>query len=168
MQKILRTKCNDRALSEYSGQTALSTIVRRYNFSLCGSFDLLMRLKLRTEWESLQTLIKLTLGTVCLVKILFTYVLPAYCKMFQTVRYFRTHAQTDQDIEWGTMRQNFQFFSARILTSDFAVFFLFSALRLDLEYPDELWRCLSCFDTLLFLCRCHTREERKPTVIFSV
>ena len=33
-------------------------------------------------------------------------------------------------------------------------FLVFVWLRLDLEYPDELWKCLSCFDTC-FCLRCH-------------
>ena len=41
-------------------------------------------------------------------------------------------------------------------------------MRLDLEYPNELWRCLSCFDTcIIFYAISIRREERNRAFIFA-
>ena len=50
---------------------------------------------------------------------------------------FQNACAKEADIEWGKRRENYQNFSAPVLTSNFAVaykvfFFLFSVLRLNL------------------------------------
>ena len=74
------------------------------------------------------------------------------------------------DVRWRKSRENCQNLSALILTSYFAVvylkyFFLFSVLCLNLEYPDELWRCLSCFDTCIIFNTCWHTARRTKTCI---
>ena len=76
----------------------------------------------------------------------------------------------EADVRWGKSRENCQNLSAPILTSYFAVvyikcFFLFSVLCLNLEYPDELWRCLSCFDTCIIFNTCWQTTWRTKTCI---
>ena len=79
---------------------------------------------------------------------------------------FQNACATEADIEWATRRENCQNFSSPILTSYFAVvykvfFFLFAVLRLNLEYPDELWRYLSCFDTYILILLTYGKKNEK-------
>ena len=88
--------------------------------------------------------------------------------MFKTMRCFRTHAQRKR-ISGGGKGVRFVRIYLPQLTSYFAVvyikgffFFLFSVLRLNLVYPDELWRYLSCFDTCIIFNICwHTAWRTK-------
>ena len=47
----------------------------------------------------------------------------------------------------------------------YKVFLLFSVLHLNLEYPGELWRCLSCFDTCIIFNTCWHMAWRTKTCI---
>ena len=84
---------------------------------------------------------------------------------------FQNACATEADIKWGKRCEICQNLSAPILASYFTVvyikyIFLFSVLRLNLEYPDELWRYLSCFDTCIILISVDIRrEERKRAFI---
>ena len=90
--------------------------------------------------------------------------------MFKTMRCFRTHAQQKR-ISGGAKGVRFVRIYLPQLTSYFAVvyikyFFLFSVLRLNLEYPDELWRYLYYFDTCIIFNICWHAVWRTKTCVY--
>ena len=84
---------------------------------------------------------------------------------------FQNACATEADIKWGKRCEICQNLSAPILASYFAVvyikyIFLFSVLRLNLEYPDELWSiCLASTPVLFLISVDIRREERKRAFI---
>ena len=84
---------------------------------------------------------------------------------------FQNACATEADIKWGKRCEICQNLSAPILASYFTVvyikyIFLFSVLRLNLEYPDELLRYLSCFDTCIIFNICWHTAWRTKTCAF--
>ena len=98
-------------------------------------------------------------------------VVPVSRKMFKTMRCFRTHAQRKRILGGAKgvrfvriYLPQFDFLFCCCLYKEY-FFFLFSVLRLNLEYPDELWRYLSYFDTWIIFNICWHTAWRTKTCI---